>query len=97
MRGVAKIQLEQVGPGDCVVNTEVLILVMFSVSPGVLLRQINVDPLLKPEMIISLHSLHCCLFLPSPDGSIQSPWNIGCPQNKNSICIVPNALLQIFE
>ena len=53
VRGVAKIQLEQVSPGDCVVNTEVLILVMFSVSPGVLLGQINVDPLLKPEMIIS--------------------------------------------
>ena len=53
VRGVAKIQLEQVGPGDRVVSTEVLILVMFSVSPGVLLGQINVDPLLKPEMIIS--------------------------------------------
>ena len=53
VRGVAKIQLEQVGPGDRVVNTKVLILEMFLVSPGVLLGQINVDPLLKPEMIIS--------------------------------------------
>jgi len=42
------------------------------VRPGVLLRQVNVDPLLKP----------------SSDGSVQMPRNIGCPQNKDPVCVV---------
>ena len=93
MRGVAKVQLEQVGPDDRVDDIKVP---YFYESPGMLLRQVNVDPLLKPKMIICKNLLGMLLLLPSPDGSIQSPGNIGCPQNKNPVCVIANTLFQII-
>ena len=44
--GVPEVQLEQVRPGVLSMTSS---LFYWELSPGVLLRQVNVDPLLKPE------------------------------------------------
>ena len=92
VRGVAKVQLEQVGPDDRIDNIKVLIFVMIQVLPGVLLRQVNVDPFLKPKRCDNFLTSASFASLPSSDGSIQLPGNIGCTQDEDPVCIVPNSL-----